>query len=456
MQVSIVYPAQTGAQADYSIPFEYLSASHVKATVGGVDTPFTFNSTYVIHFATNPVGDVHIYRETPSDVPWTTFVDGSVLVSDELNGSFLQALYVSQEVQDKLPGKTTSGDWDGGNLRWKNLTDPVDDQDAATKHWVNASYNSGVDAGAAKEAAESAAATATTKAAEASTSEANAAASASTATAKAAAAATSEENSTAAAATATAKAAAASTSEANAAASASSAHTSEVNAAASAAAAALFDPSKLLPVYSTGSPLPTSDIGPIWHVDYAAIMLWDGVGYSSLGVGETRMFAFTSVPAGYLLEDGSAISRAAYAGLFRKIGTTWGAGDGSTTFNLPDSRGEFIRGFDSGRGVDAGRAFAAWQASQNLAHSHGVSDPGHAHGVYDPGHHHTYPADGSSGTGPEAQITNQGISDYKHFNTDTSTTGIGIYAAGTGISIQSSGGSEARSRNVTRLICIKF
>ncbi|OAI41007.1 hypothetical protein AYO40_00565 [Planctomycetaceae bacterium SCGC AG-212-D15] len=61
-------------------------------------------------------------------------------------------------------------------------------------------------------------------------------------------------------------------------------------------------------------------------------------------------FAGSSVPAGWLLCDGSAVSRTTYAGLFTAISTTWGAGDGSTTFNLPDLRGRIAVGAD-GSGV---------------------------------------------------------------------------------------------------------
>jgi len=60
--------------------------------------------------------------------------------------------------------------------------------------------------------------------------------------------------------------------------------------------------------------------------------------------------------------DGAAVSRSTYANLFSVIGTTWGVGNGSTTFNVPDLRGLFLRGFDDGAGVDSGRVFAALQA----------------------------------------------------------------------------------------------
>lgn len=74
------------------------------------------------------------------------------------------------------------------------------------------------------------------------------------------------------------------------------------------------------------------------------------------------------------LRFGASMRRAAYASLFAAIGTTYGAGDGATTFALPDLRGEFVRGFDDGRGVDVGRSFGSSQAAtaaSNYAHSDG-------------------------------------------------------------------------------------
>ena len=86
----------------------------------------------------------------------------------------------------------------------------------------------------------------------------------------------------------------------------------------------------------------------------------------------------STAPDGYLLCDGAAVSRVTYADLFAVVGETFGAGDGSTTFNVPDLRGEFIRGFDDGRGADAGRVFGSFQADEFKAHDHnGVAgDPG--------------------------------------------------------------------------------
>ena len=65
---------------------------------------------------------------------------------------------------------------------------------------------------------------------------------------------------------------------------------------------------------------------------------------SGAAVGSISLFAGATIPEGYLLCDGAALSRTVYAELFSAIGTTWGNGDGSTTFNLPDFSGKFIRG----------------------------------------------------------------------------------------------------------------
>ena len=78
-------------------------------------------------------------------------------------------------------------------------------------------------------------------------------------------------------------------------------------------------------------------------------------------VGEVAFFARQSPPSGWLKANGAAVSRTTYADLFAAIGTTFGAGDGQTTFNLPDLRGEFVRGLDDGRNVDGGRRLGAVQ-----------------------------------------------------------------------------------------------
>ncbi|MGY0794330.1 phage tail protein [Azospirillum argentinense] len=77
--------------------------------------------------------------------------------------------------------------------------------------------------------------------------------------------------------------------------------------------------------------------------------------------GQIAYFAMAAAPAGWLKANGALVSRTTYADLFAAIGTTFGAGDGSTTFKLPDLRGEFVRGWDDERYVDGGRAFGSAQ-----------------------------------------------------------------------------------------------
>lgn len=81
-------------------------------------------------------------------------------------------------------------------------------------------------------------------------------------------------------------------------------------------------------------------------------------------------FAGAGLPAGYLKANGAAVSRTVYAGLFAAIGTTYGAGDGSATFNVPDARAMFIRGLDDGKGVDVGRMLGSGQEDAEREHKH--------------------------------------------------------------------------------------
>ncbi len=198
----------------------------------------------------------------------------------------------------------------------------------------------------------------------------------------------------------------------------------------------------------------------------------------------------TAAPSGFIKANGAALSRSTYADLWAYAQSSgalvsqsaydsgqwgaFGAGDGSTTFRIPDLRGIFLRGLDDGRAADPGRVIGAYQASQNLSHGHGINDPGHAHSVYDPAHSHGVNDPGHSHYFERPRSDNQSIiggasSDYSRplegANTSAagtgiwlsaSGTGISIYGAGTGISIQSSGGGEARPQNVPALYCIKY
>jgi phage-related tail fiber protein len=84
--------------------------------------------------------------------------------------------------------------------------------------------------------------------------------------------------------------------------------------------------------------------------------------------GQVATFARSTPPTGWLKANGALVSRTTYAALFAAIGTTFGVGDGATTFALPDLRGEFLRGWDDGRGIDTGRDLGSSQldALQNI------------------------------------------------------------------------------------------
>lgn len=78
-------------------------------------------------------------------------------------------------------------------------------------------------------------------------------------------------------------------------------------------------------------------------------------------VGEISWSGSSTVPKNHLYCNGQAVSRTEYAELFAAIGTAYGVGDGSTTFNVPEMRGEFPRGWDDGRGADSGRSLGSSQ-----------------------------------------------------------------------------------------------
>lgn len=84
----------------------------------------------------------------------------------------------------------------------------------------------------------------------------------------------------------------------------------------------------------------------------------------SIPAGSVMAFATDSPTGRWLVSDGSAVSRTLYSDLFAEIGTTYGEGDGSTTFNIPDYRAEFLRGLDLSRGIDPGRTIGSSQLDQ--------------------------------------------------------------------------------------------
>lgn len=123
--------------------------------------------------------------------------------------------------------------------------------------------------------------------------------------------------------------------------------------------------------------------------------------------GSVLAYAGTAAPTGFLMCDGTQVSRTTYATLFSKIGTAHGTGDGSTTFHLPDYRGRFLRGVDGTAGNDPDKAsrtamntggntannVGSVQADQIISHNHSVpanvgssvTGCGAADNTYDPG-----------------------------------------------------------------------
>lgn len=171
---------------------------------------------------------------------------------------------------------------------------------------------------------------------------------------------------------------------------------------------------------------------------------------SATPAGAIMAFARNSAPDGWLKANGAAISRTTYANLFAAISTTFGTGDGSTTFNLPDLRGEFVRGIDEGRGADSGRVFGANQGSANASHNHRVY--GNTAGAGNHNHHASvYRSNGNaSGGGAFGALTD---ADSRW---DAWTDAAGDHGHWFDVWSEASGTNESRPRNVALLYCIKY
>lgn len=170
-----------------------------------------------------------------------------------------------------------------------------------------------------------------------------------------------------------------------------------------------------------------------------------------------------SVPSGYLYCDGTAVNRTTYAALFNVIGTSFGTGNGSTTFNLPDTRGYFVRGMDSGAGRDTssssrtannsggntGDKIGSVEVSTMAVHSHGVTDPGHAHRYF-------------AGTNADVLNANgSGLANYQGggAGTNTDTLVSSVISTTTGLTVNNApigGTTETRPININMAGIIKY
>jgi microcystin-dependent protein len=151
---------------------------------------------------------------------------------------------------------------------------------------------------------------------------------------------------------------------------------------------------------------------------------------ASIPVGGIIMWPEGTPPSGYLECDGSAISRSTYSDLFAVIDVHYGAGNGSTTFNIPDLRGRFVRGYDHGAGNDPDAGTRTDRGDATTGDNPGTLQD-------DEYEAHTHAEDGGA-TPPTAVV---GGGSYAYC-TGTSNTG-------------SSGGNETRPINIGLMFIIK-
>ena len=154
--------------------------------------------------------------------------------------------------------------------------------------------------------------------------------------------------------------------------------------------------------------------------------------HAPINTGDIIVRPVNSIPTGFLECDGSAIDRTAYADLFAVIGETYGIGDGSTTFELPDLRGEFIRGWDNGRGVDVGRTVGSSQLDAFQGHTFNIA--------------------GGAGLGADGLAVGSGSTTVARY-TDLAALAY--------IDTDGSNGTpritnETRPRNIAMMYCIKY
>jgi microcystin-dependent protein len=157
-------------------------------------------------------------------------------------------------------------------------------------------------------------------------------------------------------------------------------------------------------------------------------------------IGTVSAFAGASAPDKYLICNGTAISRTTYSDLYAVLGDVYGNGDGSTTFNLPDLRGEFIRGLDGGRGVDASRTLGSSQ-DDTTRRPRNTSLTTNTTG----NHTHVREAFASAGDGGTSRLVPSGV------GTDRSTESAGDHNH----SITGGGDAETRPRNIALNYIIK-
>jgi len=149
--LSRVYYTANGATNTFAIPFTYILTSHIKAFVNGTeDASITFPTSSTVTLSSTPANGaiVLIKRVTPTNAKLVDFQDGSVLASTDLDKATDQNFFISQETIDdglaKL-GLDANDRWDADNKRIINVANPVANQDAVTKYYLENTWLSTAD-----------------------------------------------------------------------------------------------------------------------------------------------------------------------------------------------------------------------------------------------------------------------------------------------------------------------
>ena len=160
---------------------------------------------------------------------------------------------------------------------------------------------------------------------------------------------------------------------------------------------------------------------------------------AGLPSGSLVPFAGSTAPSGYLVCDGAAVSRTTYAALFAAIGTTYGAGNGSTTFALPNLKGRVVAGVDSAQtefdslGETGGAKTHTLSSAEIPAHNHAVGTlaadtaGAHDHALSGGGHWHTYDRSTisvSTGSNFVRTGNSSGVTGVTLTNTSTATSTV--------------------------------
>ena len=184
-------------------------------------------------------------------------------------------------------------------------------------------------------------------------------------------------------------------------------------------------------------------------------------GTATMPSGTIAAYAGLTAPIEFLICEGQAVSRTTYADLFTAIGTIYGNGDGSSTFNIPDLRSEFIRSFISGSAVDPGRALGSnqgWSTAlvggTTISASYDNNTNFHSHSGITGGsgtHNHTIAADDDGGGGNASEgsgardgsfylIPEEGA--HSHSNVASSSHGSHVHT----LNVSSWGGGDIETR----------